>query len=265
MSFTLTYLDRVKIRHKAEGLKEPSGIVVSGDGTLWTVSDDTKRVFALSPSGELLEEAGFKIDARDLEGLAFRHEDNVLLAVQEGTNEILEISLEDEDIVRQAAVASMTGFESIAAWFEDDDDHTNKGLEGITWNPYTGTIFVLKEGEPGLLIEVSRDLKTIESHCLLDKEAGFADDDIASKKIDFSGLCYDPARGGFWIVSDKARRAFFFDAKEKRVRRSFTLGYEKGGQCREIEKAEGIALSRDGSRLYIVSDEEARLYIYQVN
>lgn len=265
LSLNLTFLDRVKIKHKAEGLEEPSGIVVSSDGTLWTVSDDTKRVFALDPSGELLREESFKIDAKDLEGLALRHEDNVLLAVQEGSNEILEISLEDEDVVRQAAVASMGGFDEIEAWFEDDDDHANKGLEGITWNPDTETIFVLKEGEPGLLIEVSRDLETIESHRLLDKEAGFADDDVSSKKIDFSGLCYDATRGGFWIVSDRARRAYFFDAKKKRVQQSFTLGYEKGGEYREIEKAEGIALSPDGSQLYIVSDAEARLYIYQVN
>lgn len=263
LSLSLTYLYRANIKHKAQGLEEPSGVVVSKDGTLWTVSDDTKRIFALTPSGKLRKEYSFKIDVKDLEGLAFRYKDNVLLAVQEGSNEILEISLGDEEVVGQAALASMSGYESIAAWFEDDDD-ANKGLEGITWNPDTETIFILKEGKPGLLIEVARDLKTIESHIVLNEKAGFADDDTSGKKIDFSGVCYDPAHAGFWIVSDKARRAYFFDAQEKQVKQSFALGYEKDGEYREIEKAEGVALSPDGSQLYIVSDEEARLYVFQV-
>lgn len=263
LSLSLTFLHRVKIKHKSQGLEEPSGVVVSKDGNLWTVSDDTKRVFALTPHGQLLKEDSFKIDVKDLEGLTLRHEDNVLLAVQEGSNEILEISLGDEKVVDQAALSSMSGYESIADWFEDDDDE-NKGLEGITWNPDSETIFVLKEGDPGLLIEVSDDLKTIESHIALNKETGFADDDKSSKKIDFSGVCYDPAHAGFWIVSDKARRAYFFVAQEKQVKQSFALGYEKDGEYREIEKAEGIGFSPDGNNLYIVSDEEARLYVYAV-
>ena len=74
-------------------------------------------------------------------------------------------------------------------------------------------------------------------------------------------------RDGFFdfaLVSDKAKRLYLFDPTTERVQQSFALGYNLRGAYREIEKAEGVAMNPDTDRLYIVSDEEARLYIYQV-
>ena len=140
----------------------------------------------------------------------------------------------------------------------------NKGLEGITFNPDTGTVFVLKEGEPGLLIEISGDLDSIVGAKVLDAANGFMDDDVDGAEIDFSGIQYDQTRSLFWIVSDKAKRLFLYDWGQNQVIQSAALGFEKDGEFQEIEKAEGVAVDPQSSRLYVVSDEEARLYVFDI-
>ena len=45
---------------------------------------------------------------------------------------------------------------------------------------------------------------------------------------------------------------------------SLKLGYGHDCEYREIEKAEGIAIDPDENRLYIVSDETARLYTFDI-
>ncbi|MGI9489635.1 MAG: hypothetical protein ACR2RF_27850 [Geminicoccaceae bacterium] len=46
LSFSLTYLDRFKIKDEEAGLTEPSGLALArDDDALWTISDDEKRIF----------------------------------------------------------------------------------------------------------------------------------------------------------------------------------------------------------------------------
>ncbi|CAD7855897.1 MAG: hypothetical protein [Olavius algarvensis Gamma 1 endosymbiont] len=45
---------------------------------------------------------------------------------------------------------------------------------------------------------------------------------------------------------------------------SARLGYGNKGKYREIEKAEGVAIDPDTHRLYVVSDKEARLYVFDI-
>jgi uncharacterized protein YjiK len=156
----------------------------------------------------------------------------------------------------------MAGFDEIAQHFSGGG--ANNGLEGITVNRDTGTIFVLKEGEPGLLIEISKDLGSILAARVLDATNGFIDDDVDGPEIDFSGIEYDDTRSLFWIVSDKARRLFLYAWDRNRVIQSAALGYAKDGEFREIEKAEGVAVDPQSHRLYVVSDKEARLYVFDI-
>ena len=157
LSFSLTYLDRTKIEDEGEGLTEPSGLALSqARDALWTVSDDTKKVFKLGLDGKLAKDQSFKIGEKGLEGIALDPTDGLLLVVNEESNEILTISIASEEVVSRHALSEMAGFDEIAQHFSGGG--ANKGLEGITFNQDTGTIFVLKEGEPGLVIEVSKDL-----------------------------------------------------------------------------------------------------------
>jgi uncharacterized protein YjiK len=107
-------------------------------------------------------------------------------------------------------------------------------------------------------------LQKILSHRELTPDLGFRDPEVKNKKLDVSGLCYDSRRDKLWIVSDEAKRVFLFDLSENKVVQSFSLGYTRKGKYREIEKAEGIALDPESDHLYIVCDEEAQLYTFDI-
>ena len=262
-SFSLTYLDRFNIENKEEGLSEPSGLALSnGKKALWTISDDTKKIFKLSRDGDLKKDDSFEIPDKGLEGIAVVPTGAYLLTIKEETNEIIQIQVDRQEVVDRKRLANMAGYDAVASYFTGGG--ANKGLEGITWNHKTGTIFVMKEGCPGLLIEVSSDLKTIRSHHVLNEENGFRDIEVGADELDFSDLCYDLRRDRFWIISDKAKRLFLYDWNGNKVIQSSKLGYGKNGKYREIKKAEGVVIDPDANRLYVVSDEEVRLYVFDI-
>ena len=263
-NYSLTYLDNFKIENPAEGLSEPSGLALSHNrNALWTISDDTKKIFKLGLNGDLKKDKSFKILDKGLEGITLDPTGEFLLAVKEDNNEIVKIDVDRQEVVDRQRLCKMAGYEAVAHYFTDSGAN-NKGLEGITWNKATETIFLLKEGFPGLLVEVLSDLKTIRNHQLLNNENGFRDSELSTEDIDFSDLCYDESRDKFWIISDKAKRLFLYDWQENKVLQSSKLGYGKKGEYREIEKAEGITINPDANRLYVVSDKEARLYVFDI-
>ena len=93
----------------------------------------------------------------------------------------------------------------------------NKGLEGITINFINNHIFVVKEGGPGLLIELDSEFKMIVNYCKLNKKYGFKHPRIKSKKLDFSGLSYDYTRNTIWITSDKENASFISTLMKRRL------------------------------------------------
>jgi uncharacterized protein YjiK len=263
LSFSLTYLDRFKIDDAEEGLTEPSGLALSQDqDALWTISDDTKKVFKLSLKGKLEKDRSFKIEDKGLEGITLDPTGKSLLVVKEESNEILEISIASEKVVSRHALSDMAGYGEIDRHFSGGG--ANKGLEGITFNQDADAFFVLKEGEPGLMIEISKDWGSILGAHVLDVSNGFVDDEVDGSAIDFSDIQYDATRSHFWVVSDKAKRLFLYDWDQDRVIQSAALGYEKEGEFREVDKAEGVAVDPQAHRLYVVSDAEARLYVFDI-
>lgn len=261
--FNLTYLKSFKIKNKKAGLTEPSGLSLSFDrNSLWTISDDTKKIFKLNLDGSLIKNCSFKISDKELEGIALDPTGNFLLTVKESSNEIIKIKIDTQDIIDRERLSEMSGYNNIAHFFSNSV--ANKGLEGITYHLGKQSIFVIKEGHPGLLIEVSADLKSILSHCVLNHDNGFIDDKLDSNDIDFSDISYDPNLDCFWIISDKARCLFLYDAKNNTVIQKTDLSYTKNGKYKEIKKAEGVAIDPNLNRLYVASDEEARLYIFDI-
>ena len=261
--FSLTCLQRVRITDEALGLTEPSGLALDPAGdVLWTVSDDTDRVFRLSLDGEVSKRRSFKVPESGLEGITTDTEGRVIYVVREESNEVLRVDVETERVTLRRRLADMAGYDAIAAFFAGSEE--NKGLEGITWNGDTGTLFALKEGDPGLLIEIDAQLDSVRTHTLLSTENGFIDDNIIGDRVDYSGICHDPTRRAFWIVSDRARRIFLYDAALDRVLHSAPLAYAHDGEYRQVLKAEGVAYDAERSRLYVVSDEEVRLYVFDV-
>ncbi|MEZ4711841.1 MAG: SdiA-regulated domain-containing protein [Caldilineaceae bacterium] len=260
----LVYIDRFDIKNKDEGLREPSGLTLTAAGdALWTVSDDEKKVFQLTLQGKLQKAQSFKFTAKGLEGIALDPTGAFLLTVKEEDNELFLINVNTHKVVQQKRLADLQGYAQVAADFANSDK--NKGLEGVTWNSDANTIFVLKEGEPGLLLELSADLSKILAYKQLNRQNGFVDNDVSDAKLDFSGLFYDATRRNFWIVSDQGQRLFLYDWAANRVVESIPLAYSRNGRTQEIEKAEGVAFDPAASRLYVVSDAEARLYVFEVH
>lgn len=85
----LRLLGHLRISDAFESFDEPSGLALDPSGhLLWSVSDDTRMVFAINPNGQLNLERSFEIDNKNLEGIAGLSAGK-LVAVEEGSNEIL--------------------------------------------------------------------------------------------------------------------------------------------------------------------------------
>lgn len=262
-AFRLGYLDCIDIKNKKEGLEEPSGLARSHEqNALWTISDDTGKIFKLNLNGDLIKDESFEIPIRGLEGITTDPTGKFLFVVQEEDNEIIKIEINSQKTVHRQRLAKMTGYEAISKHFSEDG--AKKGIEGITWNNNTGTIFVLKERTPGLLLEISSDLRTIISHQELNRENGFHDNKVDADELDFSDLYYDSTKNLFWIISDEASKLFVYDNNVNQVLHSCSLKYEKKGKKRKLKKAEGITILPELNQLYIVCDEEAKLYLFEI-
>ncbi|MGH7455651.1 MAG: SdiA-regulated domain-containing protein, partial [bacterium] len=231
VNLSLTYLDRFDINNETEGLDEPSGLALSREkNALWTVSDKTKKIFKLNLDGGLQTDNAFEIPDEGLEDIALDPTGEFLFMVKEEGNEIIKLNVNTQEVAHRRALSEMAGYDTIARYFVNSPP--NKGLEGITWNTDTGSIFVVKEGIPGLLIELSADLATIHHHVLLNEANGFIDNEAVGDKLDFSGICYDRNRKYFWIVSDKGQRLFLYDWQRNKVIQSLPLGYSINGEYR---------------------------------
>lgn len=243
----------------AEGMTETSGLALAADGRhLWTVSDNVGRVFLMDMNGDLKPAHSVDVGLSGLEGVALDSKRNRLLSVREETMDIVAVSLGDGG-VQTFPLRAMEGFEAIAAPFSEGDP--NDGLEGITLDPVTGMIFVLKEKAPRMLIGIAPDLTRIEATTVLGAELGFVSPDAPDADLDVAGLDYDPARKAFWIVSDTGEAVYLFDPANLPAR-GWSLSHGK----HRVRNPEGIALAESGTQLVIVTDDggESRLLTYAI-
>ena len=259
----LELLEHYPIRDVAIGLNEPSGLALNRSGSkLYTVSDDTKAIFNLNLQGKIITSSSFLVELNDLEGLAVTSDDNEIIAVHESSNSVVRFDIANRKEIRRTPLSAMKNYDQIANHFRNEAH--NKGLEGITINFSNDHIFVIKEGKPGLLIELDSECKTILNCCVLNKECGFKHPRIKPKKLDFSGLSYDHSRDAIWIASDKGECIFQFDWHQQRVLNCLDLPHHSQGPSERVRKSEGIAFDPLNQRLYIVSDLDCELYIYQL-
>lgn len=114
-------------------------------GTLWAVSDRANRIYHLSPDGKLLSsfqvsipsgspllpKQGFNAKSLDLEGIAVDKK-GLLYVVSEANR----------------AVLKLTSQGKLLAIFQVEGQNmaTNRGLEGITYSPDTGLLYIQEEG-----------------------------------------------------------------------------------------------------------------------
>lgn len=185
---------------------EPSGLAINSNGTiLYTVSDNTNKIYKLSITGDILKT--FEYAGNDLEGVS-TFTTNKLLLAEERTKEIVEYDMGTSSFIKHK--------------IDYKNTTANSGLEGVAYNMNDETIFILNEKDPGLLIRLNPNY-TIKSSIELDFAA------------DFSGIFHESATDNLWIVSDQS----------KTINKCNLLGKLMESYPINVTKAEGIAISND--------------------
>lgn len=203
-------------------VSEPSGLSINDSGTeLYTVSDKTSIVYKLSPTGDVIQTFDFK--GSNLEGVSTYTENKLLLA-EESTKEIVVL-----DIV--------TG-ESLNHKIKYKNKDKNSGIEGVTFDNNSNTIFILNEKNPGKLIRLRNDFSVLAKYDL-----NFADD--------YSGIFYENSSNLLWIVSDQ----------NKTVNKCTLSGELIESFKIKVSQPEGIAVT--DNYIYIVCDAKAKLYVFK--
>lgn len=198
------------------------------------------------------EPSDLAIDDGDLYTVSDRHSKAYRISTKDGDIKD-EINLEGSDIEAIAFDADGTLFyadeSSGKVWRTDKDgerkgdpielvDDHNSGIEGLAFDD-DGHLFVAKEKDPARIYELDTDGGTLD-----DEKVDFADD--------LSALAFDPESGKLYALSDQERTLFLLD-HELEVDKAWKL---------PIEHPEGIAF--DGDTLYVVSDSEERLYVFEI-
>ena len=159
----------------------------------------------------------------DLEGVAI-YKENKLLIAEERTKQIVEYDLS-------------TG-ESSTHTINYENSFENSGIEGVAYKENDGTIFILNEQSPGKLLRLRSDFSII-----IEYDLNFASD--------YSGIFYDVSLNNLWILSDQS----------KTLNRCTLQGVLIEKYPINVTQAEGVAITND--KIYIVSDVEAKLYVYK--
>lgn len=249
---------------------EASGLSLAKNGTkLWSVGDENDfRMYKMELNGDAVSDdtatAGTgvtPISNPSFEGVTYGPpppgitDDHFIYLVDESTNSIVPVNYGTAKYRKPVPLSGMTnyssttvkcGTETVAQALNAPSE--NKGLEGIVWNPDLATFFVIQEKDPGLMIQISSDLKTILACKVLSFNTGG----------DYSDIAYDSNRKKYWIVSDEAQSVSLYDwSTGTTVQGSpFSLTYDGG---------EGVAYDPSTDQLYICTDngDNQNSYLYQ--
>lgn len=212
-------------------INDPSGLALDASGNfLWTVSDsEGGRVYRITFEGEIIDHLEH-YRGNDMEGITMNPNDMTLWVIEEKLMQVVQLDL----IGRILQVVNFPPLNSVE----------NDGLEGISINPETEHIYLLHQKNPRLFIELDQNMQIV-------REIGI-NFSAPYTLLDLSGLFYDHDKREFWIVSDESMRIVVTD---------FDLNPIKSYDLSRI-KFEGITVNTAKKRIYLVNDDEYRLYIY---
>ena len=192
---------------------------------LYTVSDRTAKVYKITAKGKVLSELAYT--GSDLEGVCYVDNQSLYVA-EERLRTIIKLDLQGNQLIQKAIPV------------EKNDE--NQGLEGISYATFNKHFYILNEKNPDLLIETDENLNVLKSYPL-----SFAGD--------YSGICVDNVNQQLWIVSDESASVCRCTMKGELIE-SYRI---------PVTNPEGIAYNPETNELFIISDSEARLYLFQIN
>jgi len=202
---------------------EPSGLSFGKDfQSLWVVSDN--------PDNRIYE---IELDGTIIQKLPFSGEDLEAIAFDAANNVIWVAEEQNREIIKLNLIGTV--MQKVKLNIPEIDDH---GLEGIAINPATG-LWIANEKSPLKIFSFNMDFQLVGEI-------------VPGNVKDISGMETDVENGLLWIISDES---------EKLVSWNITTGKIKSYNI-PVSKAEGIAVNPYENRIYIVSDEEAQIYVF---
>ena len=158
--------------HKLDILETSDLCFGSTTSVLYTVSDNSAKVYKISTSGRTLAELQFT--GNDLEGVCFV-DNQFLYVAEERLRKIVKLDLQGSFILEKTMSV--------------EQNVENEGLEGISYATFNQHFYIINEMNPSLLIETDKNFNLLASYTLT-----FAKD--------YSGICVDNINQQLWIVSD---------------------------------------------------------------
>jgi uncharacterized protein YjiK len=203
---------------------EPSGLMFS---------EDLKSLWTVSDENSTVYNINmdgkilksFRLNGFDLEGITTIN-DSLLAVIFERTREVAVIDTLGNEIKRYKL--GIPG-------------NDNQGIEGITFNTADKHFFIIKEKNPCLLLEYDFDFNLLKK-------------DTLNFSSDVSGLFYNKVDNLLWILSDENSCVNIVDM-QRVVQQKLTFN---------LIQPEGITFNAEKKLLYVVSDKEEELYIFQV-
>jgi len=169
--------------------------------------------------------SSFVVDGTDLEGITMIN-DSILVTILERDRIVVFLNKSGEEIRR---------------FNINIKGKLNSGLEGIAYNSISSNFFILNEKQPGVLLEVNVDGK------ILNKK-------ILNYAKDYSGLVYVQQDDELWMISDE-------DEVILKCKNEGTVIEEYKVNINQIE---GIAIDSKNAKLYLVSDSQEKLYVFNL-
>jgi uncharacterized protein YjiK len=170
-------------------------------------------------------EKSLSVNGNDLEGVSIIDEETLAVVLERG-REIVIIDTSGKELKRLKV--NLTG-------------EFNHGLEGITYNPVDKMFFVLNEKIPCLLITFDDSLNELRR-------------DTLNFIKDASGIHFDSRDNTLWILSDESQCVTKCDLKGNPLQKYHI----------EVAQPEGLTIDARGKRMYIVSDINYALYVFNL-
>ncbi len=214
--------------------RDASALTIHADtGHLWVITDDKVRLVEFTTQGELIRQVKLT-GVDDAEGLCHVAGDRFLIAEEKR----MCITLID-------VPSGSTKLKADGPCIQlDVKSKKNKGLEGVSYDAQTDTLFAIREDKPPAVYRV----QPLQSQGRSTNEWSLDLDGLD----DLSDTFFDSSTGWLWLLSHESQLAAAFDSHGVRAT-EVTLKKGRHGLHEDIEQAEGIVRDRQGT-LYICSE-----------
>jgi len=209
----------------AISVPEPSGLVMTQNNKGFWTISDETSTIYRLNNEGIVVQT-IKVEGFDFEAITLI-DDTTLVILQERTREMVFLDTSGTELKRIKL---------------DLEGELNSGPEGIAFNPKNRHFYVLNEKKPSLFVELDEQLNIIRK-------------DTLEFCKDVSGLYFDEENQILWMLSDESQLIIKTNLNGKLLEKIEIT----------IPQPEGIALSKDGRNLYIVSDNKETLYVFKVN